>query len=839
MRDGRRGGIEAHVSESQGQGINVVGAEQYGVLDVLPFGCALVGSAPEARIEWCTEPLAALLGVEHASLVGASLPALLGSMGVVDPERLREVLESGVPMMVDVLTPGGDERCLEIASAGEGVGGRCVIIVSDVTARRDSATETVLLSDRCRAITDGARDIVLLVTEAGDITFANNAAADAYGRPVEELVGMNVRDIRAEETRSYVAEQMHAAQELGVLFETWHVRADGTAFPVEVSSRGVVIGGERALLSIVRDISARRDREIERERLMVELELANGRLNALLRIVARALDSVELDEMLAGVTSAVREVTGADASLLVMVEPAGLRVMAEDGADGFAPRGMLFAPEETFAGRVVEVADAVYIADVQESDFATDVHRRGNVVTMVGVPLILDGAVIGVVECAWRAHRVVSDSELVMLSVAADRLVGAIAGAQRYELTRRAERLNASAAEVASMVGASLEESASLTDALELAARVIDCDAGGYGSFVGNVWEFRRGFGLPEGTRVAVPFHGPSNADPRQTAPVVVLEAGSERSGWLGDELGLAEAMVVPVAVNGEWTGALVFGRRESGSGFDELVQGFARRVSQAVSLAYGNMREFESEHRIAETLQESLLRLPERLPGVTHASLYNSSTVATRVGGDFYDLFALPDGRVGAVVGDVSGKGLDAAVLTSVIKDTIRAYAHECPAPSEVMAKANHVLCTSARLPDFASVVYLTLDPETGEFAYCCAGHPPIIAIRADGGAEACDCGSPVIGAFTEIEFVESTGVLGEGDSLVLYTDGITEARAGDGEFFGDSRLLETLSDLSGSDVSQVAQALFERVAGFADGRLADDIAVLTLSLDRSGDDA
>ena len=823
----------------QAHGTNGVSAEQYDVLGVLPFGCALIGSTTDATIEWCTEPFAALLGIEHASLPGASLSAILGSMGVVDPARLRDALESGVPMTVDVLTPGGDERCLEFSAAAAGLAGRRVVLVSDVTAERDKDAAAELLSDRCRAITDGARDIVMLVTEAGDITFTNSAAAEAYGRPVNELVGMNVRDIRAEETRSYVAEQMHAAQERGVLFETWHVRADGTAFPVEVSSRGVVIGGERALLSIVRDISARRDREIERERLMVELELANGRLDALLRIVSRALDSVELDEMLTGVMSAVREVTGADASLLVMVEPAGLRVMAEDGADAFAPRGMLFAPEETFAGRVVEVADAVYLADVQESDFASDVHRRGSVVTMVGVPLILDGTVIGVVECAWRAHRVVSDSELVMLSVAADRLVGAIAGAQRYELTRRAERLNASIAEVASMVGASLEESASLAEALELAARVIDCDAGGYGSFVGNVWEYRHGFGLPDGTRVAVPFHGPSNADPRQTTPVVVVEAGSERSGWLGDELDLAEAMVVPVAVNGEWAGALVFGRREPGSGFDELVKGFARRVSQAVSLAYGNMREFESEHRIAETLQESLLRLPERVPGVAHASLYNSSTLAARVGGDFFDLFALPDGRVGAIVGDVSGKGLEAAVLTSVIKDTIRAYAHECAAPAEVMAKANHVLCVSGRLPDFASAVYLTLDPQTGEYTYCCAGHPPIVAIRADGAAEPCDCGSPVIGAFPDVEFVEATGILGDGDSLVLYTDGITEARAGDGEFFGDARLLETLSGLSDHDVAQVAQALFERVASFADGRLADDIAVLTLALDRSEDDA
>lgn len=703
------------------------------------------------------------------------------------------------------------------------------------TEQPGGTDEVSLLFDRYRAITDGARDIVLLMSETGDITFANHAAAEAYGRPAEELVGMNIRDIRAEETQSYVADQMHAAQERGVLFETWHVRADGTAFPVEVSSRGVVIGGEPALLSIVRDISARRDREIERERLMVELELANGRLDALLRVVSRALDSVELDEMLAGVVSAVREVTGADASLLVMVEPAGLRVMAEDGAGGFAPRGMLFAPEETFAGRVVEVADAVYIADVQESDFASAVHRRGSVVTMVGVPLVIDGAVVGVIECAWRMHRAVSDAELVMLRVAADR----IAGAQRFELTRRAERLNASLAEVSSMVGASLEESASLAEALEFAARVIDCDAGGYGSFVGDVWEFRHGFGLPEGTRVAVPSHGPGDADPRQAAPAVVVEAGSAHSAWLSDELGLVEAMVVPVAVNGEWTGAIMFGRRERGSGFDELQKGFARRVSQAVSLAYGNMREFESEHRIAETLQESLLRLPERVPGVAHASLYNSSTLAARVGGDFYDLFALPDGHVGAVVGDVSGKGLDAAVLTSVIKDTIRAYAHERVTPAEVMAKANRVLCLSGRLPDFASAVYLELDPKTGAFTYCCAGHPPIVVIRADGGAELFDCGSPVIGAFPDVEFVEAAGVLGDGDVLVLYTDGITEARAVDGEFFGDTRLLETLNGLSGLDVARVGQSLFEQVASFAGGRLADDIAVLTLALDRVGGDA
>lgn len=686
--------------------------------------------------------------------------------------------------------------------------------------------------DVAQAMAEHARDVILLLREDGTIVFGNAAALDAYGATREELLGTNIRELRAPSTRGLVTRQMEATAGTGTLFVTTHVRADGTEFPVEVSSRLVELDGSRYVLSIVRDITARVTREGERDALLADLEASNRQLEGLLRIVSSAVGRIDVDRLFAEVLSALREVMDADFSLLFVREGSALVLRAKDGLDSEAFQGFTMGVDEGFAGSVLDAGKPLWTRDVQATPSAMDVHDRYSLAAMFGIPLVLDGEPYGVLECAWCDERLVSQAERVMLQVAADRITSALAGAQRYERTRKAQVLDAAQSDATARLAASHALELTVPGALGIAAEALNCDVVAFGSNRDDTWDVLYAVGMDPGA-VPMPSVCMSDADPDAALPVVHIGATSASSSWLKEGLGLQEALVVPVQVRSEWFGAIVFGRKRAAGGFDELESGFARRLSAAVSLAHANAWEYDAEHRISETLQEALLTLDGPVPGVEFGHLYRSATLATRVGGDFYDLFALPDGRAAVLVGDVSGKGLDAAVLTTVVKHTIRAFAHLDPSPASVVARTNSVLSAAARLPDFASVLFLVVDRATGQVSYCCAGHPPAMLRRGDGAIELCECRSPVIGAFADMSFVEDSFDLAPSDLVLLYTDGVTEARAANGEFFGEERLREALASHAGADTSELPAHINRSVMEFTSGRLTDDIAMVAFRLE------
>jgi serine phosphatase RsbU (regulator of sigma subunit) len=264
----------------------------------------------------------------------------------------------------------------------------------------------------------------------------------------------------------------------------------------------------------------------------------------------------------------------------------------------------------------------------------------------------------------------------------------------------------------------------------------------------------------------------------------------------------------------------------------------------QPYSLLFRELKQSEERHiageeqarHIANALQEALLSVPDYLPGLEFAHLYQSATQATRVGGDFYDLFELDGDRVGILVGDVSGKGLPAATLTSRVKDTIRAYSMNGTPPSEVLAQANALLLRSTDTTSWVSLFLGFLHTPTGRLVYSSAGHPPAAVKRASKdpgaavGAFYLQTTSPILGAFEEATFMDSRVLLEPEDVLVLYTDGVIEARR-DGELYGEDRLLAALDDYRGGGAGDMPAAIFEQVKEFTGGRLPDDVAIVALS--------
>ncbi|TLM98566.1 MAG: GAF domain-containing protein, partial [Actinobacteria bacterium] len=651
-----------------------------------------------------------------------------------------------------------------------------------------------------------------------------------YGRERHELLGMSVSDLRAPSTRPVIADQMRDAYDSGVLFETVHVRADGTEFPVEVSSRGLDIAGERYLVSIVRDITRRTEREREREELLADLDAANSQLEGLLAIVSSAVGHVDTDEMFGAVLRSLREVLGASAALLMLRTGDGWELRARGGYETADIDAFRLGPNEGFASHVAEKGEVAWTSDVQATPAATPMHQELGVRSMLGIPLFLDGEMFGVLECTWDGERLVSDAERVMLTVAADRIMSAVVGTRTFAVTKRTATLESALADAVARLGESHVIDATMPHALEIAAQALDCDVAAFGETRDGVFTVRFGFGLGPGD-VALPVTHPAGASVVDGLPVVRIGRAHGANEWLRDSFGLEEAAIVPVRARGEWAGALLFGRSKAAGGFDDLTDTFARKLSSAVALAMANAREFEQEHRIAETLQEALLTLDGSVEGIEFGVLYRSATVAARVGGDFYDVFPMPEGRVGVLIGDVSGKGLDAAVFTTLVKHTVRAFAHGSISPADIMARANDVLVASARLRDFASVLLMVVDPVSGRVAFCQAGHPPAI-VRSARGVEALRCPSPVIGAFEEMEFTGCDFLLEQGDVVVLYTDGVTEARDASGRFFAEEGVVSHVSSVSDLDVRALTASLGSAVESFAGGTLVDDVAIVAFRL-------
>jgi phosphoserine phosphatase RsbU/P len=271
------------------------------------------------------------------------------------------------------------------------------------------------------------------------------------------------------------------------------------------------------------------------------------------------------------------------------------------------------------------------------------------------------------------------------------------------------------------------------------------------------------------------------------------------------------------------------------------VVDASERRAYERELLAARREADLERDRlaRLAATLQRTLLppALPV-VPGLEVAAHYHPAST-DEVGGDFYDLFRLDDGRWGLFVGDVCGNGAGAAVVTSLARYTLRAAAVHDPDPVAVLTELNAALHRERLDPAhrFCSVVFGVLTPEAGGCGVVLAtgGHPPPVVIRTDGTAEyGYDAGGQVVGLLPEATFVAMALHLGPGDTLLLYTDGLSEARVDRDTRFDEDDLLEFLASQAPASASHAVAAVRGLLDGFGPA-LDDDTALLVVGVPAS----
>ena len=311
------------------------------------------------------------------------------------------------------------------------------------------------------------------------------------------------------------------------------------------------------------------------------------------------------------------------------------------------------------------------------------------------------------------------------------------------------------------------------------------------------------------------------------------------------DTLSFAPETLDPVAVRRDELGTLV-------RVFQNMVRQVQAREEYLESMVRARTRELEasnaqlekakqrmeSELMIAHALQGAIL--PKTLPESSSYSGHALMTPAREMGGDFYDFFTLDDGRLSLVMADVSGKGVPAAFFMAIARTIMRAAAARHPTPGPCLQEVNDTICEQNPQDLFVTLFYGILDPSTGEFVYANAGHNPPFVVKRPGDVSPLPMtGGMAVGVMPGLPYDEDAMTLAPGDTMFLYTDGITEAMNMEDEEFTEARLEAVLAEGHDLPVDSVLENVTSAVVNFVAGaEQSDDITCIVLRYDGTADE-
>ncbi|HVW19425.1 MAG TPA: GAF domain-containing SpoIIE family protein phosphatase, partial [Solirubrobacteraceae bacterium] len=343
--------------------------------------------------------------------------------------------------------------------------------------------------------------------------------------------------------------------------------------------------------------------------------------------------------------------------------------------------------------------------------------------------------------------------------------------------------------------------------------------------------------GEPEQTTIA------SRVARAGVAPAAVRDAETAlrvAAGGISELSGDHRALVVPLTAGRLAVGAMTLVREEPSQPFRSTDVGLIEELGRRAGIAIESARVTRERAHVATTLQRSLLppSLPE-IPGLSIAARFRAAGEANQVGGDFYDVFDV-DGSWMVVMGDVTGKGAEAAAITAVARYTVRTAAHYESEPAEVLRSLNEALLReSGATRRLCTAVCLRVDGVSDggrpRVLVASAGHPLPWLVAADGSlTEVCRPG-PLLGAFDSASWRSTDLRLDPSAALVLYTDGVTDTSGAQGRF-GVERLRSVLREAAGGDAAAIAAAVDDALRRFQDGPQDDDVALLVLCAATAG---
>jgi PAS domain S-box-containing protein len=739
-----------------------------------------------------------------------------GVVGVMEffADRVRQE----DPELVELLSAIG-------AQVGEYVDG----LRSDAALRASEA--------HTRAVLESALDCVITIDHRGRVIEFNSAAEQTFGYRAEEVKGREMAELivpphlrerhRAALRRYTETEEAHV---LGRRLELTGMDADGREFPVELAITRIGNDSPPSFTGYLRDISDRKRAERERDELLrleqmarLESSQARDQLEAILRGVADGVTAQAPDGRLLFANEAAIQTLGFESLDELLAAPLS-EVMSR--FDVFDEQGRPF-PLEELPGRHALAGEPASEALLRFRVRATG-EERWSVVKASPIHNSAGEVVmaINVFEDITRHKR--SELEQQFLSESTRVLAGSL---DPQETLRQVASL--AVPEIADWCAVDLTgedgdiERVALVHAnqelLEKAQRLQERYPPNPKSDTGVA---------------AIMRTGESQLYPEIPDELIEQGAVDEEHLELIREFGLRSAMAVPITARQEVIGVLTFASGSSGRRFGEedlrMVEELGRRCGTAID----NSRVYGERDYIARALQTSLLpaELP-RIPGVETAARFRPAGAGNEVGGDFYDLFETGSRGWTLVIGDVCGKGPDAAAVTALARYTLRAAAMRERLPSRSLRVLNEALLRQSDDRRFCTVAYAYLEAvdEGARVGFASGGHPLPVLLRRDGEVEWLGTHGMLLGIVPDPRLEDRSAALAPGDSLIFYTDGVTDA-GGPLDVLGEERLVELVASCAGLDADAIAGRIEAAALDAEGGPPRDDIAVVVLRVARGG---
>jgi GAF domain-containing protein len=528
-----------------------------------------------------------------------------------------------------------------------------------------------------------------------------------------------------------------------------------------------------------------------------------------------------------------RELFGADRSFAATWDPGAerFRVLSRFGYEPESVGGAVADARESdglpllvdaLAGR-----QPLLISDVEtDGRISLEGARARELRGFIGIPLLRWGQDFGGLGIEFSEPRAFGSKEMALARGIARQMGVALANARRFNLMQSLRTIGLRVGNPLRLAAVTREVAAGAMELLDGSGALLYFRDGNTGEFVAaggagvdhTIYD-HLGRISPDDDTWADLFEGETITVPDLRA-YLGTDAGPRSA--VGTVISGAESALGAVVVT--FDGVVTLGPDES--------QALSVMVAQAAS-AVANAQRYERQRRVARSLQSALLStdIPSNDSFEIHAT-YEPAGSEAEVGGDFYDAFDLTDGSVAIVVGDVSGKGAEAAAHTAMAKYMLRAFAMRNPGPGSVLFHLNNALCKGLDDDKFTTMFYGVYDPRMGTLTFADGGHPEPLLYRARSDEiEVIQADGSIVGAFENQRFDQATVDLEPGDILIAYTDGLIETRSvADGELYGLARVEESLKRNSNLAAFQLTRAIYQDAHAF--GSVTDDTVVFALSM-------
>ncbi len=328
---------------------------------------------------------------------------------------------------------------------------------------------------------------------------------------------------------------------------------------------------------------------------------------------------------------------------------------------------------------------------------------------------------------------------------------------------------------------------------------------------------------------------GVPEASPEMTDEFLRATCRDDEHFRLVRDLQFSSYITVPLVARGRSLGSLTVVSCSPERRFGPTDLAIAQEVAWRAALAADNARLFSERAYVARTLQASLLphSLPE-IPGVELAARYQAAGEGNEVGGDFFDAFDVGYGTWAVVVGDVCGKGADAAAIAGLARHTIRAAALKERRPSRMLSMLNDAIVADADVSEarFCTVATALVRPNRNgaRMTLATGGHPLPWVLHSDGTTEQVGTAGLIVGVFPQSDVHDDVIDLAVGDAVILYTDGVVEERDDDGRTFGQEQLREVLGRCGGQSAAEIVDRVVGAVTDFSGRQPRDDVAVVVI---------